>query len=143
MSFRPYDHDFAKRLDELGDALLACREACRSLVIETQWRPVDGSGAAQDVTALNEREPPTPGMIPAVLYIYVTTAGEQIGALGVLYKQHEAMHTGPLLRSVIEHCARSLGREPSDETVRGAIQTARALLMLSPLPTPRSFRLPD
>jgi hypothetical protein len=35
------------------------------------------------------------------------------------------------------------GREPSDETVRGAIQTARALLMLSPLPTPRSFRLPD
>jgi hypothetical protein len=108
MSFRPYDHDFAKRLDELGDALLACREACRSLVIETQWRPVDGSGAAQDVTALNEREPPTPGMIPAVLYIYVTTAGEQIGALGVLYKQHEAMHTGPLLRSVIEHCARAL-----------------------------------
>jgi hypothetical protein len=129
MSFRPYDTEFAKRLDELGDALLACREACRRLVIETQWRPADGSGAAQDVTALSERDPPTPGVIPAVLYIYVTTAGEQIGTLGVLYKQHEVMHAGPLLRAVVEHCARALwvlqqGESPvEDRLARAFLET--------------------
>ena len=109
MSFRPYDSDFASRLDELGELFLACRDVTRALVIDTQWMPAPGSPAAKDVLVLAERDPPTGGVIQAVLYIYVTTASEHLAGLGALYKQREVMYSpGPLLRAVVEHCARAL-----------------------------------
>ncbi|HEY5193485.1 MAG TPA: hypothetical protein VIJ39_06385 [Solirubrobacteraceae bacterium] len=109
MSVRAYDPDFARRLDEFGELLLTCREVTRALVIETQWRPAEGSPAAQDAEALAKREPPTPVVIPTVLYIYVTTAGEHLGGLGALYERHEVVYPpGPLLRAAVEHCARAL-----------------------------------
>jgi hypothetical protein len=56
-------------------------DVTRALVIDTQWRPVEGSPAAKDAAALSEREPPTAGVVPAVFYIYVTTAAEHLGGL--------------------------------------------------------------
>jgi hypothetical protein len=126
MSFRPYDPAFARRLDELGEVFFECRDVTRALVIDTQWRPVEGSPAAQDAAALSKCEPPTPGVIPAVLYIYVTTAAEHFGGLGALYRQHEVMYPpGPLLRAVVEHCARALwvlqqGSAPVDDRLARA-----------------------
>jgi hypothetical protein len=109
MSFRPYDPAFATRLDELGDVFLECRDVTRALVIDTQWKPAAGSPAAEDREVLAAREPSTPGVIAGVLYIYVTTASEHLAGLGALYKQREVMYPpGPLLRAVVEHCARAL-----------------------------------
>ena len=110
MSFRPYDPDFARRLDEIADVCYACREAARKVTIDTQWHPVTGSPAANDMQALADREPEGPqGLIRGVLYIYVMTAAEDLGGLGALYRMLEVMYpTGPLLRAVAEHCARAL-----------------------------------
>jgi hypothetical protein len=130
MSFRPYDPAFAKRLDELSEVFYACRDVTRALVMDAQWRPVDGSPAAKDAAALSAREPPTAGVVPAVLYIYVTTAAEHLGGLGALYRQHEVMYPpGPLLRAVVEHCARALwvlqqGSDPvEDRLARAFLET--------------------
>lgn len=126
MSFRPYDPDFAGRLDELSEVFFECRDVTRALVVDMQWRPAEGSPAAQDAAALSKREPPTPGVMPAVLYIYVVTAAEHFGGLGALYRQHEVMYPpGPLFRAVVEHCARALwvlqqGDAPVDDRLARA-----------------------
>jgi hypothetical protein len=130
MSFRPYDPTFVRRLDELSEVFLACRSVTRVLVMETQWRPTDGSPAAEDAAALAKREPPISSVIPAVLYIYTTTAAEHLGGLAALYKQQEVMYPpGPLLRTVAEHCARAIwvlqrdGPPVDDRLARAFLET--------------------
>jgi hypothetical protein len=111
MSFRPYSEEQASRFLELAELMGACRQAFRDTASDTQWRPVLGSAGEADVRAIVAHDPPYPNGVHArlsfLLYFYLSAASEHLGGLAVLYATKEVLFPpGPLIRAVLEHCAR-------------------------------------
>ncbi len=129
-SFRPYDEEFAAKLDEIANAFYACRMAFRAVVEETQWRPADGSPAHRDTERLLHHKPSypteTPMLLSFTIYFYLSAAAEHLGGLGALYRQREVLiPPGFLVRGVVEHCAHILwmiqqGNQPVEDRLARA-----------------------
>jgi hypothetical protein len=130
MSFKPYDENFATRLTDISLAFFGCQSAFRELAEETEWRPAEGSPAAQDRERLQAREPPYPTETATLIiflnYFYMSAASEHLGALGALYEKRQVLIPPPaLVRCVLEHCARILwvlqeGNQPVEDRIARA-----------------------
>jgi hypothetical protein len=130
MTVRPYTEEFAAKLDEISRAFYACRLAFRSVADETEWRPREGSPAAQDTQRLAAREPPYPtgtaSLLSLLPYFYLSAASEHLGALGALYREREVLIPPlALVRASVEHSARvlwllQLGNEPVEDRLARA-----------------------
>jgi hypothetical protein len=136
VSYQHYDDEFAAALEQIAHAYYACRDAYRALVEETQWRPVQGSGAQRDKDAISKLEPADlvePQLIPTVTYFYISSAAEHLGGLGALYRQHEVLFPpAALVRGVIEHCARILSMvQQGDQPVEDRLARAYLEILVS------------
>lgn len=117
---------YSARLEELAQALSACRDAFHETADTFHWEPASGSGAAAAAVTLPAPDPaianPTGEtghrLIAEVIQIFLFGAAAHMGGLASLLRAGEVISSPPLiLRAIIENCAHAvwvLGDDPDE-----------------------------